>query len=81
MLGTPLAENVVALSVEMAPLRTADATAALFSAMSKFPKDLPRRVERIAAHMQEALPGCLYGGRAPNGEASRPAVVLCTSAR
>ena len=59
MLGTPLAENVVALSVEMAPLRTADATAAL--SMTKFPKDLPDRAERITAHMQEALPGCLYG--------------------
>ena len=42
MLGTALAENVVALSVEIAPLRTADATAALVSAMSKFPKDLLR---------------------------------------
>ena len=51
MLGTALAENVVALSVEMAPLRTADATAALVSAMSKFPKDLLRpRDDFFEAH-------------------------------
>jgi predicted ATPase len=52
---------VVALSVELEPLRSADETAALVEAMAKFPDGMPKRAAHVAAHLEAVVPGCVMG--------------------
>ena len=54
MLHLPCKEEVVALSAQMVPLRSADATAVLASAMNQFPEGTPARALHITAALQAA---------------------------
>ena len=48
-LRQPSQDEIIALSVELAPLRSADETAALAIAMNNFPEGMPRRAQHVTA--------------------------------
>ena len=50
----PSMDELIALSVELAPLRSADETATLASAMNTFPAGMPHRAAHITASLQDA---------------------------
>ena len=50
----PTAEEVVALSVQLQPLRSADAVVALARAMARFPSGMPERAAAVARCMLKA---------------------------
>ncbi len=52
--GLPSPEELIALSTEMAPLRSADEAAKLAAAMHTFPEGMPRRTAHVTVALQAA---------------------------